>query len=62
VTGAGRGIRRAIALELAAAGARVAALARSADELDEVAGTVRDRGGLAEVFPADPAQVAGARQ
>ena len=60
MTGAGRGIRRAIALELAAAGARVAVLARSADELDEVAGTVRDRGGLAGVFPADPAQVAGA--
>jgi NAD(P)-dependent dehydrogenase (short-subunit alcohol dehydrogenase family) len=63
VTGAGRGIGRAIALELAAAGARVAVLARSADELDEVAGTVRDRGGMAGVFPADAAdaaQVAGA--
>ena len=43
VTGAGRGIGRAIALELAAAGARVALLARSAEELDEVAGAVRDR-------------------
>ena len=63
VTGAGRGIGRAIALELAAAGARVALLARSVEELDEVAATVRDRGGIAGVFPADaadPAQVAGA--
>jgi NAD(P)-dependent dehydrogenase (short-subunit alcohol dehydrogenase family) len=63
VTGAGRGIGRAIALELAAAGARVALLARSAEELDQVAGTVRDRGGIAGVFPAhvaDPGQADGA--
>jgi NAD(P)-dependent dehydrogenase (short-subunit alcohol dehydrogenase family) len=63
VTGAGRGIGRAIALELVAAGAQVALLARSAGELDEVAGTVRDRGGIAGVFPADvadPVQVDGA--
>ena len=63
MTGAGRGIGRAIALELAAAGARVALLARSAEELDQVAGTVRDRGGIAGVFPADvadPGQADGA--
>ena len=63
VSGAGRGIGRAIALELAAAGARVALLARSAEELDEVAGAVRDRGGIAGVFRADvadPGQVDGA--
>ncbi len=62
VTGAGRGIGRAIALELAAAGAGVALLARSAGELDEVAGTVRGRGEIAGVFPpdvADPVQVDG---
>ena len=50
VTGAGRGIGRAIALELAAAGARVALLARSAGELDEVgrdgAGPGRDSRGV----------------
>jgi 3-oxoacyl-[acyl-carrier protein] reductase len=37
VTGAGRGIGRAIALALASEGVRVALLARSANELDEVA-------------------------
>jgi NAD(P)-dependent dehydrogenase (short-subunit alcohol dehydrogenase family) len=53
VTGAGRGIGRAIAEELAAAGAAVAVLARSAHEL---AGTVRrieQAGGRALALPAD---------
>src|SRR5271155_3171578 len=45
VTGAGRGIGRALSLGLVDAGARVAILARSRDELDEVAGAVRERGG-----------------
>jgi NAD(P)-dependent dehydrogenase (short-subunit alcohol dehydrogenase family) len=53
VTGAGRGIGRAIALGLVAEGARVALLARSKVELDEVASVVRDRGGVAFVLPAD---------
>lgn len=53
VTGAGRGIGRAIALGLVAEGARVALLARSEVELDEVASVVRDRGGVALVLPAD---------
>jgi 3-oxoacyl-[acyl-carrier protein] reductase len=44
VTGGGRGIGRNIALELAAAGARVAVAARSADELRE---TAEEIGGLA---------------
>jgi NAD(P)-dependent dehydrogenase (short-subunit alcohol dehydrogenase family) len=44
VTGGGRGIGRNIALELAAAGARVAVAARSADELRETADEI---GGLA---------------
>jgi len=43
VTGGGRGIGAAIARELAAAGARVAVLARTASQLEEVA---RDVGGL----------------
>jgi NAD(P)-dependent dehydrogenase (short-subunit alcohol dehydrogenase family) len=53
VTGAGRGIGRAIALGLVAGGARVALLARSKDELDEVAEIIQDRGGVALVIPAD---------
>ena len=44
VTGGGRGIGRNIALELAAAGARVAVAARSADEIGQTAAEV---GGLA---------------
>jgi NAD(P)-dependent dehydrogenase (short-subunit alcohol dehydrogenase family) len=53
VTGAGRGIGRAIALEMAAGGARVGLLARSLGQLDQVAETVRDFGGVAAVLPAD---------
>jgi NAD(P)-dependent dehydrogenase (short-subunit alcohol dehydrogenase family) len=55
VTGAGRGIGRAVALELAAGGAGVALLARSSDELDEAAETVRARGGTAVALRADVA-------
>ncbi|MGH3115898.1 MAG: SDR family oxidoreductase, partial [Gaiellales bacterium] len=40
VTGGGRGIGRSIALELAAAGAKVAVAARSADEIRETADEV----------------------
>jgi 3-oxoacyl-[acyl-carrier protein] reductase len=53
VTGAGRGIGRATALGLAAAGAHVALLARSVGELEETAELVRAGGGLAVVVPAD---------
>lgn len=53
VTGAGRGIGRATALELARAGARVAILARSRDELVETAERVREFGGTALVIQAD---------
>jgi NAD(P)-dependent dehydrogenase (short-subunit alcohol dehydrogenase family) len=53
VTGAGRGIGRAVALELADSGARVGLLARSLDQLEEVAETVRVRGGVATVLIAD---------
>jgi NAD(P)-dependent dehydrogenase (short-subunit alcohol dehydrogenase family) len=53
VTGGGRGIGRAIALGLAEAGADVAVLARSAAELEEVAGTIRARGRRALAIVAD---------
>jgi len=61
VTGGGRGIGRAIAAGLAAAGARVAVLARSAGELEQTVKLAGDRGGEALALPADvsdPAQVA----
>ena len=53
VTGGGRGIGRAIALGLAAAGADVAVLARSADELEAVAGEIRALGRRALAIPTD---------
>lgn len=53
VTGGGRGIGRAIALALAAEGARVVVTARTVAELDEVVGTIRQRGGQATALAAD---------
>src|SRR5688572_8784000 len=51
ITGAGRGIGRAIAVKLAAQGHRVALVARNWDELDETAKLCG--GGSALVVPAD---------
>jgi NAD(P)-dependent dehydrogenase (short-subunit alcohol dehydrogenase family) len=62
VTGAGRGLGRAVALGLAEAGVTVALVARSRDELAETAAQVKKRGADALVIPADlgdPGQVAG---
>jgi NAD(P)-dependent dehydrogenase (short-subunit alcohol dehydrogenase family) len=53
VTGAGRGIGRAVTLELAAGGAGVALLARSVDQLEGTADALRSEGGDAAVIPAD---------
>ena len=53
VTGAGRGIGRAVALSLAGAGADVALVARSNNELDSVAQEIRDLGRRGEAFQAD---------
>ena len=63
VTGAGRGLGRCIALSLAQAGAAVALLARSGDELDRAAEQVQRLGGTALAIPADvsdPGQLSGA--
>src|SRR5205085_416863 len=56
VTGSGRGIGRAIAQGLAAAGVSVALLARSADQLDETVGLITAVGGRACAYPADVTQ------
>jgi NAD(P)-dependent dehydrogenase (short-subunit alcohol dehydrogenase family) len=53
VTGASRGIGRACALALAAAGAEVAALGRTRPELEAVAEEIRSGGGKALVVVAD---------
>ncbi|GII61641.1 2-deoxy-D-gluconate 3-dehydrogenase [Sphaerisporangium krabiense] len=53
VTGASRGIGRAIALAYAAAGADVALVARSRDALAEVAGEIEALGRRAHVIPCD---------
>ena len=55
VTGAGRGIGRAIALELAKRGVSVALVARSHDELTDSAASVRELGGTPVVLKADVA-------
>jgi 3-oxoacyl-[acyl-carrier protein] reductase len=53
VTGASQGLGRAIAEALAAAGASVALVARSADKLAAVAAGITAAGGRAEAFPCD---------
>jgi 3-oxoacyl-[acyl-carrier protein] reductase len=53
VTGASRGIGRAIALALAASGAKVACVARNVEKLTETAEAIRAAGGTAEVYACD---------
>jgi NAD(P)-dependent dehydrogenase (short-subunit alcohol dehydrogenase family) len=53
VTGGGRGIGRAIALALAAEGARVAVTARTAAELEGAVAAIREQGGQATPLTAD---------
>ena len=57
VTGASRGIGRAIAEAFARAGANVAILARESDELMEVAGAIRATGREVYVEPCDVSDV-----
>jgi NAD(P)-dependent dehydrogenase (short-subunit alcohol dehydrogenase family) len=53
VTGASRGIGRAIAQRCAEEGAKVALVARTAARLEETAAEIRDKGGVALALPAD---------
>src|ERR1017187_3790341 len=53
VTGAGRGIGRAIAIELAHAGAKVGITARTKSELDEAAAALQKFGGHGVAIVAD---------
>jgi NAD(P)-dependent dehydrogenase (short-subunit alcohol dehydrogenase family) len=53
VTGASRGIGKAVALELARAGAHVIALARTTGGLEELDDTIQQAGGTATLVPAD---------
>jgi NAD(P)-dependent dehydrogenase (short-subunit alcohol dehydrogenase family) len=51
VTGAGKGLGRAIALALSQAGARLAISARTAVNLDDLAAELGDKGGVVDVYP-----------
>lgn len=53
VTGGGRGIGRAIAGSLAAAGAHVVVTSRTRTQLDEVVADITESGGTAEAIPGD---------
>jgi NAD(P)-dependent dehydrogenase (short-subunit alcohol dehydrogenase family) len=64
ITGASKGLGKAMALTLAEAGASVALVSRDGAKLNDVAAQIRGSGGSAEVFVADvtdETQVAGVR-
>jgi len=53
ITGASKGLGKAMALELGAAGASLALVSRNLEQLNGVARAVKDGGGVAQVFQAD---------
>jgi NAD(P)-dependent dehydrogenase (short-subunit alcohol dehydrogenase family) len=53
ITGASKGLGKAMAVALGAAGARIALVSRSVERLNEVGRAVKDTGGDARVFQAD---------
>ncbi|WP_431951160.1 SDR family NAD(P)-dependent oxidoreductase [Nocardia lijiangensis] len=58
VTGASHGIGKASARKLAAAGATVLLVARSADQLERLAAEITGAGGVAHAYPADMTDMA----
>ena len=60
VTGAGRGLGVGFAAALAEAGAHVTIAARTAKEIEAVAGAIRDRGGSADTLPLDVTDIESA--
>jgi len=62
ITGAGRGIGRAVALGLGAVGARLILIARSEDELAQTQATLIGRGDSADRFGIIPADLGDERQ
>ncbi|MCE1196286.1 SDR family oxidoreductase [bacterium] len=61
VTGASKGLGRGLAKAMAAAGARVAAAARSLPELESLAAEIRAEGGTCEAFAMDLRDVGSIR-
>jgi 3-oxoacyl-[acyl-carrier protein] reductase len=57
ITGAGRGLGRAMALALAREGARVTIMSRTLDELKSLAGHIENSGGQCFVFQGDVSRV-----
>ncbi|HXU57192.1 MAG TPA: SDR family NAD(P)-dependent oxidoreductase, partial [Verrucomicrobiae bacterium] len=53
VTGAGQGLGRAISLEMAGEGAKLALLDRNPDTLRQVVAEIADKGGTAEAYVLD---------
>lgn len=53
ITGASRGLGKAMAIALAGAGAKVALVGRDTGKLDEVTAEIREAGGIAAPFQAD---------
>jgi len=56
ITGASKGLGKAMALALAAEGARIALVSRNLEQLNEVGRAVKSAGGEARVFQADVAE------
>ena len=61
ITGASHGLGRAIALKLAGLGAHALLIARRPDRLNQVAETIRSKGGAASIYPCDVADAAQVR-